>query len=87
MLTKIKIVTLRCDHVTVLPDNTEQACRRSEIIECKSFSDIKRNGWALCAGGKCYCPEHAPFYRNVGRPGKPRKHVQIRLEGVDGRRK
>ncbi|UPW40917.1 hypothetical protein [Sigmofec virus UA08Rod_6120] len=36
-------------------------------------------GWLISRSGRCYCPACAPFFRNVGRSGKPREHVQSKL--------
>ena len=87
MIKKIKTIILECDHVMDFPGGQKTACSIQRKIELKRFQDLETEGWAIGAGGKCYCPAHAPFYRNVGKSGKPRKHVQLKLEEVDGRRK
>ena len=84
MFQKVKILFLVCDHVLELPDGKHKACGELKIFSGSRYQDIKKDGWALGTSGKCYCPDHAPFYRNVGRTGKPRKHVQIKMEETDG---
>lgn len=86
MFQKVKILFLVCDHVLELPNEKPKACGKMSILSALRFQDIKKDGWALGSDEKCYCPEHAPFHRNVGRTGKPRKHLQLKMEDIDDRK-
>lgn len=86
MLQRIKILSFVCDHETVQPDGSSKKCGEQRIVNGARFQDIKKEGWALGAGGKCYCPNHAPFHRHVGRTGQPRKHLQLKMEDIDNGR-
>lgn len=41
-----------------------------------SLADARCAGWIVARSGKCYCPSCAPYYRHVGRSGRPRSYVQ-----------
>lgn len=85
MIQKIKILSYQCDHEIELPNGEKKLCGNKKIVNAQRFTDMKMKGWAVAADGKCYCPNHAPFHRHVGRGPKVRKFVQIRLEDIDGR--
>lgn len=47
----------------------------------KSYDQARATGWAISYDRKaCYCPNCAPFRRNVGQTGERRKTVQIRID-------
>lgn len=83
MLRRIKILCYSCDHEILEKNGEIHPCGNKRIISCLDKKIAKDEGWAVGCDEKCYCPEHAPFHRNVGRTGKPRKVVQIKMKMED----
>lgn len=48
-------------------------------VSFPSILSAREIGWLVSRSGRCYCPSCALFYRNVGRSGKPRKHIQLKI--------
>lgn len=88
MIKKIRLIQLECDHEIKNPDGSIGFCKNTRTAEGVNLYAIDRDGWAFSNDRiKCYCPEHAPFHRYVGRPGKPRPFVQLKMEVIDERTK
>lgn len=68
MITCVSRIVLDCDSFF------RSDCERG--AQFSSRSEARSAGWILSRSGKCFCPSCAPFYRNVGRSGKPRKFIQ-----------
>ncbi len=68
---------------TVRPEGRLYVCDgcKKAVAAFRSYDQARAAGWAVTYDRKgCYCPSCAPFHRNVGRSGKPRKYVQVRLD-------
>lgn len=83
MIKKIKILCYICDHECRSENGVINICGSKRIISSLDKKIAKAEGWALGVDGRCYCPQHAPFHRNVGRTGKPRKSVQIKMKEME----
>lgn len=86
MFKKIKMSSYTCDHIITLSNGSRRKCGQTRMILSSREEALKEEGWMVTRDKRCYCPECAPFYRHVGRGGKPREHIQIIMEGIDGRK-
>lgn len=86
MFQRIKMLSYVCDHEIELADGSVKTCGKARMVKGSNLQEMKKEGWAIGSDKRCYCPEHAPFHRHVGRAGKPRKFVRIKMEGIDAGR-
>lgn len=84
MLETIKMLDYICDHEVLCADGTLNPCGKRRIVTNLDRKIAQKEGWAVGVDKKCYCPEHAPFHRHVGRSGKPHKFVQLKMGGING---
>ena len=84
MLERIKMLNFVCDHPVMGADGEIKPCGKTLILNSLDQKIAQIKGWAIGIDKKCYCPEHAPFYRHVGRSGKPHKFVQLKMEVTNG---
>ena len=88
MVQRIKIISCVCDHELQSAEQEKRTCGRSNFFSGNSgIKKMKDAGWAVGADGRCYCPDHAPFHRHVGRSGKVKKFMQLKLEAIDDGKK
>lgn len=85
MYRKIKITSYECDNIIKNPDGTSKKCQATRLVSSQREGELKKQGWMVTRDKRCYCPDCAPFYRNVGRSGQPRKHIQIKMEETHGK--
>lgn len=84
MYKKIKLSSFFCDNILIDENGKEKKCPAYCFIGTKKEEELKKEGWMVTRDKRCYCPNCAPFYRYVGRSGKPRKYIQIKMEDLHG---
>lgn len=84
MYKKIKMTSYTCDNIITHPDGSRKKCTATRLVLSVREEELRKEGWMVTRDKRCYCPSCAPFYRNVGRSGQPRKHIQLKMEDNHG---
>lgn len=70
---------------TIYEDGRNYLCDdcKKQVGRFKNYDQARAAGWAISYDRKkCYCPNCAPFRRNVGKTGDRRRTVQLNINDV-----